>query len=219
MKNKSKVHDLTGQRFGRLTVIGLKDTNTRKTFWICQCDCGNLKEVRSDSLIAGNIRSCGCLKREQDKKNLINPSIIKSQDAGFKCSNTRLYSIWQKMRGRCYNIHDTHYHRYGGRGITVCNQWREDFISFYKWAMENGYKDNLTIDRIDNDGNYCPENCRWATQKQQARNRSTNVNITIGNSTRTLTEWCEIFNVDYCKAVERYNRNGFIGIDDLFNRG
>lgn len=219
MKNKSKIHDLTGQRFGRLTVIGLKETDTRKTYWVCQCDCGNVKEARSDSLLAGSIRSCGCMKREQDKKNLVNPSMIKAAEAGFKRGNTRLYTIWQNMRGRCNNINDPRYHRYGGRGIKVCTDWDNDFIAFHTWAINNGYAEGLTLDRIDNDGNYSPENCRWATQKQQARNRATNINITIGNSTRTLTEWCEIFNVDYKNVLQRYNRNGFIGIDDLFNHG
>lgn len=218
MKDMSKVHDLTGQRFGRLTVIGIHDINTRKTYWVCQCDCGNMKIARSDQLLAGNTRSCGCMKREQDKKNLVNPNMQKTAEAGFKRGQTRLYTIWQNMRKRCNNPHDARYDRYGGRGIKVCDEWDNDYLAFHKWALENGYAEDLTIDRIDNDGNYCPENCRWATNMEQARNKSTNIKITIGNSTRTLTEWCEIFNLDFKNVVSRYNRNGFIGIDELFNR-
>ena len=122
------------------------------------------------------------------------------------------------MKGRCYNSHDPRYDRWGGRGIKVCDEWKESFEAFYSWALSSGYNDDLTIDRIDNDGDYTPENCRWATQKEQSRNRSTNINFTIGNSTRTLTEWCEIFNLDFKTVNARYQRNGFIGIDELFNR-
>lgn len=220
MKNKQKVKDLTGSKFGRLTVIGLADTETRHTYWVCQCDCGNMKTVRSDSLQDGRIRSCGCLKQEQDKKNLVSSDAKKKfLERGYKSGGTRLYHIWMGMKMRCYNIHNARYHRYGGRGISVCDEWKNDFDAFYDWAMSNGYADNLTIDRINNDGNYCPENCRWATAKEQCRNRSSNSNITIGNSTRTVTEWCEIFELDRAEITSRYNRNGFISIDELFNQG
>lgn len=212
MKDTNKIKDLTGQKFGRLTVIGLDDKPGRKTYWICKCDCGNVKSVRSDSLQGGRIKSCGCLKVEQDKKNL------HSNRTHGQCF-TRMYFIWQKMKARCGNIHDTRYHRYGGRGISVCDEWKNSFENFYKWSIENGYSDDLSIDRIDNDGNYCPENCRWITNKEQCNNRSTNIKITIGNSTRTLTEWCDIFNLDYGNIIGRYHRNGFIGIDELFNKG
>ena len=212
MKDKSRVHDLTGQKFGLLTVIGLKDTNTRKTYWVCQCECGNVKEVRSDSLLCGAIKSCGCLKKKQDAINL-------TRHHRHKMSGTRIYQEWQGMKGRCYNPHNPNYYRWGGRGITICDEWRNSFEAFYEWAMANGYKDDLTIDRIDNDGNYCPDNCRWATQSEQSRNRSSNIRIKIGNSTRTLTEWCEIFGVSFSTIHARYRRNGFASIDDLFNHG
>ena len=218
MKDRSKIKDLTGQKFGRLTVIGLKDTDTRKTFWVCQCDCGSVKEVRSDILLSGRVKSCGCLKSEQDKTNLHSRNHKMADELGFKRSQTRIYRIWQLMRNRCENKHDARYDRYGGRGIVVCEEWKNDFVNFYNWSMENGYSEDLTIDRIDNDGNYCPKNCRWATQEQQARNRSSNIKITIGNATKTLTEWCEIFELNYTAVRDRYRRNGFISIDDLFNR-
>lgn len=207
---KKVKNDLTGRRFGRLTVIGIDDRGTRKSYFWCQCDCGNMKSVRSDSLIAGAIRSCGCMKKEQDRINL-------EANHSHKMSGTRPYEIWQGMKKRCYNEHDARFGRYGGRGIIVCDEWRNDFNVFYEWALKNGYSDNLTIDRIDNDKGYSPENCRWVDQKQQARNRSSNIRIKIGNATKTLTEWCEIFELDMKTILARYKRNGFIGIDELFN--
>lgn len=211
MKDKSKVHDLTGQKFGLLTVIWLAETDTRKTYWVCKCDCGNMKTVRSDSLLCGAIKSCGCIKRKQDEVNL-------TKNHRHKMSGTRIYSEWQGMKGRCYNKGSARYADWGGRGIEVCEQWRNSFESFYTWAMANGYQDNLTIDRIDNNGDYCPENCRWVGQQEQCRNRRSNINITIGNSTRTLMEWCEIFQVDYTNVNARYHRNKNATIDYLFNR-
>lgn len=207
---KARYKDLTGQKFGRLTVIGLKESHTRKKYWICQCECGNIKTVRSDSLQSGAIRSCGCLKKEQDKKNL-------TKHYSHMQSGTRIYNIWQGMKSRCYNIHDPRYHRYGGRGIIICEQWLNDFNSFYDWSMHNGYSDILTIDRIDNEKGYDPDNCRWVDLKTQSRNRDSNIKITIGNATKTLMEWCEIFELDYKAIHARYTRNGYTGIDDLFN--
>lgn len=218
MKNNKNVKDLTGQRFGRLVAVGVHPTETRKNYWVCQCDCGNMKIVRSDSLQCGAIRSCGCLKKEQDGKNLVlGNGRRKHTETGFKVGGTRLYSIWQGMKARCYNEHDAKYYRYGGRGITICDEWKDNFIAFHDWAIANGYQDDLTIDRIDNDGDYCPENCRWSTQKEQSNNRSTNIKIKIGNATKTLTEWCEIFELDIKKVHHRYKTNGFISVDDLFN--
>ena len=210
MKNIAYCHDLTGQKFGRLTVIGLDDTKqTRKTYWICECECGGIKSARSDSLLCGAIKSCGCMKKEQDKKNLDRTS--------HGHEGIRLYYIWQGMKKRCYNINDTHYHRYGGRGIVVCDEWKNDFEAFYDWALLNGYSEGLTIDRIDNDGNYEPANCHWATNQEQANNRSTNIKITIGNATKTLQQWCDIFEVDYKMVVARYHRNENMSLEELFD--
>lgn len=206
---KNVKNDLTGQRFGRLVVIGVDDRNTRKTYFYCQCDCGAVKSIRSDGLLSGAVRSCGCMKREQDRTNL-------TANHKHKMSHTRPYEIWQGMKRRCYNPHDARYDRYGGRGITVCDEWRDDFSAFYRWALDNGYADNLTIDRIDNNKGYSPENCRWTDFETQCRNRTTNIRITIGNATKPLTEWCEIFELDYQTIHARYNNDGFKGIDDLF---
>lgn len=199
-------------RFGRLTAIGIDyGRGGRKTYWTCQCDCGNVKSVRSDSLLDGSIRSCGCLKREQDEKNLSHET--------HNLSKTRLYEIWSGIKARCFNKNNARWNRYGGRGITVCKEWNDDFKAFYDWANAYGYRNNLTIDRIDNDGDYSPENCRWVDNRTQCRNRSSNINIKIGNSTRTLTEWCEIFNLDYQSVRARYKRSGACGLEDLFNSG
>ena len=203
-------NDLTGKKFGKLEVIGVHDTGSRKTYYVCQCDCGNVKVVRADSLISGATKSCGCIKKERDKTNL-------TANHRHKMSGTRIYETWQDMKRRCYNKQNVRYNRYGGRGIKVCEEWLNNFQSFYDWAIRNGYSDDLTIDRIDNDGNYEPSNCRWSTVKEQCNNRSSNINITIGNATKSLMSWCEIFNVDYKKVHARYQRNGYESIDRLFN--
>lgn len=210
MKNINRIENLIGKKFGRLTVIGIDDKPSRKTYFVCQCDCGNVKTIRGDSLKCGAVKSCGCLKKEQDKINL-------TANHSHKQSGTRLYQIWIGMKMRCNNVHDTSYHRYGGRGIKVCEEWENKFENFYNWSIKNGYDETLTIDRINNDGNYEPNNCRWANAKEQCNNRETNIKITIGNSTKTLTEWCLIFNLDFKMIYARYSRNGFAGIDELFN--
>lgn len=217
-KNKEKVKDLTGQKFGRLTVIGIDDRNTRKTYWNCLCECGNIKSVRSDSLQSGRVRSCGCMKREQDKINLINEEMKKAEKFGCPFGHLRIHETWSGMKARCNDPNNTRYSDYGARGIRVCDEWENDFFAFYSWAMENGYSDDLTIDRIDNNKGYSPENCRWVDNKTQARNRRTNINITIGNTTKTLTEWCEVFDLPYKRVYARYVRNNNISLDELFRR-
>lgn len=119
------------------------------------------------------------------------------------------------MKKRCENPNNKRYIDYGGRGIKVCEEWH-DFIVFYEWAINNGYSENLTIDRINNEDDYKPSNCRWATKKEQANNRRTNVNITIGNTTKTLREWCDIFQVNYQKVEARHIRNKDLTVEELF---
>lgn len=203
-----RYEDLTGKKFGKLTAIAYDGKRGRKAYWVCQCECGKLKEVRADSLKSGKIQSCGCLKREQDKINLDRTT--------HAMSHKRLYEIWQGMKSRCCNPNDARYANYGGRGITICQEWQNDFLAFYNWAIAHGYSDTLTIDRINNDRGYSPNNCRFTNNKEQCRNRSTNINIRIGNVTKTLAEWCEIFELDYKTVHARFHRNNAISIGDLF---
>lgn len=211
------VNDLTGQTFGRLYVIGVADDGQRKTHYICQCECGEIKKVRADGLLSGRTKSCGCLHKELLKQNAENaPMRLKAKDTGFIVGGLRLYHIWQNMKARCYNKNNPRYESYGARGIIVCDEWLKEFINFYYWSMQNGYNDDLTIDRINNNGIYEPSNCRWVKNKTQSNNRRSNISITIGNSTRSLTEWCDVFNMDFKTVYARYQRNDFITLDELF---
>lgn len=188
--------DLTGRRFGRLTVIKrAENTKSGKSQWFCKCDCGNTIIVKADNIKTGNTKSCGCYASE----------LTASRNYRHGHRYSRLYHIWNKMRQRCYNPKDPKYPRYGARGITVCPEWGE-FQVFYEWAIANGYNDNLTIDRLENDGNYCPENCHWATVKEQANNKSNNRIITYCGKTQTLAQWAEELQISYLKLRSRlYN--------------
>ena len=164
----SKVKDLTGHRFGKLTAIEyIGNNHHRKAMWICQCDCGRRTVVAGHKLTSGQTRSCGCLHYETAR------AIHTTHGKRY----TRLYHLWGNMKQRCCNPSDRRYSQYGGRGITVCDEWLHDFQAFYDWAMASGYDENAafgqcTLDRIDNDKGYYPDNCRWVNLTVQRNNRS-----------------------------------------------
>lgn len=193
----ANIKDLTGKRFGKLVVLGLGEKRSgRKTYWLCQCDCGNLKEARSDGLKV--IRSCGCLKKEQDKINLI-------ANHSHKDSHSILYNTWTRMKQRCENPGNSRYERYGGRGIKICEEWH-DYPSFKKWALENGFSPELTIERIDNDKSYEPDNCKWISFPEQANNRKNTIWIEFQGKTQNLMQWCNELNLPYKTINIRYKR-------------
>lgn len=191
---KKPYKDLTGQRFGRLTVASLvaspAGTNI-PTMWVCVCDCGNSLAVRGYNLKNGNTLSCGCLQKDRAKETQTTHGM----------TGSRLYVIWQHIIGRCTRAKDKAYKWYGARGITICDEWLNSFEVFYEWAIANGYADNLTLDRIDVNGNYCPENCRWITLKEQQRNRRDNVRVSFNGQTKTVAEWAKEFN---CRSSAVY---------------
>lgn len=173
---------------------------------MCVCECGNIKEVASNNLITGKIKSCGCLLKDG------------SHTTHGKC-NSRLYKTWVNMKTRCYDKNNKEYMNYGGRGIIVCKEWLSNFKTFYDWAINNGYDDTLTIDRINVDGNYEPSNCRFIDIKTQQRNRSNNRYITINNETHCLSEWCELLNLKYSRVSDRINKLGWNIYDALEIKG
>lgn len=177
-----KFIDLAGQKFGRLTVLERAENKGKSVVWLCRCDCGQETKVTPNHLKSGHTKSCGCLHIEcavnQGHKNATH---------GMK--GTRLYKIWGGIKTRCLNCNDAHYKDYLGRGITICDEWKNSFENFRDWAMSNGYREDLTIDRIDVNGNYEPSNCRWATQEEQQNNKRTNHLITFDGKTQNIKKW------------------------------
>jgi hypothetical protein len=158
-------NNLLNNRFGRLLVIRetLERQNGRNIVWECICDCGKTTEVAGTNLVRGKTKSCGCLQKEWAQKHYkeIGKNNLKHGESGKRSS---LYSVWCTMKNRCYSENWHKYKRYGLRGIEVCDKWRDNYSTFKQWALENGYKEGLTIDRINNNGNYEPNNCQWITQ-------------------------------------------------------
>lgn len=186
-RTKKPYKNLTGQRFGRLLVVELVDSPAGSkipTKWRCLCDCGNIVEVQSANLKSGCSKSCGCLQKE----------LAARKRTTHGQTGSRMYVIWQHMIARCTRKNNASYDLYGGRGITVCAEWLSSFEAFRDWSVANGYADNLTIDRIDVNGNYCPENCRWLPHSEQQRNKRNNTFVEHGGIEKTVGEWARVFN-------------------------
>lgn len=197
----SRLIDLTGQRFGMLTVLPYAGKSKHKhTIWLCKCDCGNEKVIDGQHLKQGNTRSCGCLEK-------YNRSIFGTRSKRtHQMKNTRIYHIWQGAKNRVFNKNDEHWLAYGGRGITMCKEWATSFEHFCAWAFANGYSENLTIDRIDVNGNYCPENCRWVTNAEQQRNKRNNRYYTYNGKTQLIPAWAKEFGVTDSTIRSRIRR-------------
>lgn len=190
--------DLTGRKFGRLTVLEqaedyVSPKGTHCTRWLCECSCKNHNKiiVNGYALRRGETKSCGCLKNNKyEDIRLYNQEYHKDVDF------TRLLKIWNDMYRRCNKPTHKRYDDYGGRGITVCEEWNNSFEEFYYWAISNGYNNSLTIDRIDNDKGYSPNNCKWSTYEEQANNKRSCHYITYNGETHTIKEWGKINNIN-----------------------
>ena len=185
--------DLAGERFGRL-VASKRDQSSKR--WICICDCGNIVSVRADHLKDGHVLSCGCLSSESSKNRFTTHGM----------SRTRINRIWRGMKQRCFNPNATGYENYGGRGISVCSEWKNSFESFCDWAFKNGYSDSLSIDRIDGGGSYCPDNCRWETSFEQSRNTRANRVIDVDGNKMVLKDFCNMVGAPYHMVLKRLLR-------------
>lgn len=204
----AKHPDISGQKFGRLTAVKYigKDKN-RNAKWLFRCDCGNECISLVYNVKTGSTSSCGCYAKEK--------AASQSEKAAARAAQmrithgqtgTRLYRIYYAMINRCYNPQTPFYKRYGGRGIAVCDDWRNDFQAFFSWACSNGYADDLSIDRIDNDKGYSPDNCRWATRLEQARNTRTNVYFVIHGKRMTMAEIEREFCINHSTFRRRLKR-------------
>lgn len=185
-------------RFGRLVTLHVDEDATSKkkeTCWLCQCDCGNTKSFRSRNLAYGTTQSCGCLHREQ--------LIARNYKHGQ--TNTKLHTHWMAMKQRCLNPNTEYYYLYGGKGIKVYDEWLTNFNAFAQQAISNGYDDSLSLDRIDSNGNYSPENCRWITMKGQANNISRNHHIVYKGESLTLSQASDKYNIPYNTLKQRIN--------------
>lgn len=204
-KRPNRIKDLTNKRFGKLVVLNFNSISKSKhSIWECKCDCGNKCLSYSTNLIRGVASSCGCIKK----------SVLGKNTTKHGLSKTRIFKIWAGVRKRCLNEKCQSYHNYGGRGIKICERWN-DFYNFYN-DMINGYSDELTLDRIDPNGDYTPSNCRWVNHQAQANNRRNNVFICFNGETKTIAQWSNITGVRR-NAISYRIKHGWDLKDALFN--
>lgn len=197
--------DLIGKTFSRLTVVSFAGVKNKVRTWHCFCTCGGKSVVDTASLRKGNTRSCGCLKKESD--------VAKRRNTTHGYSRTRIYNTWASMKQRCEDPGKTNYKWYGGRGIKVCDRWQ----SFSNFIMDMGERpDDQQIDRINPDGNYSPDNCRWVSSKENASNRRSTIIITVDGINRSLKQWCQEKSLNYHTAITRLNRDGW-SIQEVIN--
>lgn len=189
-------NDLAGKKFGRLKVLKKDGKENGNQMYLCECECGNLVRVYHTNLTRGLTRSCGCLQREEASRRFTTHGMRK----------TRLYNVYANMLSRCNNPNNTRYNSYGGRGVRICAEWRSNFEPFKNWALSNGYEDNLTLDRIDVDGDYCPENCRWVTMKKQSNNQRKTIWVEICGQKKSLKEWTTYMGWKYGTYSARYRK-------------
>ena len=185
--------NISGEKFGRLTVLRMDSVRNYHTMWKCRCECGNEITVQGNHLTSGHTQSCGCLQRERASKTTARIKTIHGH------RYDRIYKNWMCMKSRCGK-------RKGYENVSICDEWAQDFMAFRKWSMENGYKEGLTIDRINVYGNYEPSNCRWATAKQQMNNRRNNRFIDYDGERHTIAEWSEIRGIPYYTIRNRLSR-------------
>ncbi len=185
-----RTKDLSGNKYGRAEVIRPYGKNKYgKTVFLCKCDCGKMFTTLGNSLQSGRTKSCGCLFLEKSNEKVM--SLAKHNK-----SNTRLYNIWHTMKQRCYYEKHKSFNIYGGRGIRMCQEWRNNFQAFYDWAISNGYAEDLTIDRVDINGDYEPSNCRWVTMKEQSNNKRNNHLIEYNGKVKTVSQWADEIGID-----------------------
>ena len=203
---KSKFKDLTGMTFDYWTVIEKIYIKNHASYYKCQCKCGNIKNVLQSNLVCGKSKSCGCISANKLSK-------LRQK---HRKSNSKLYLIWSAIKRRCCNQNSKDFKNYGGRGIKVCKEWTNNFMNFYNWAIANGYKEGLEIDRIDVNGNYEPSNCRWATIKEQNNNRRNTRYVIYKNKKYTITELSDLTGVKRNLLYERIYKRGF-SVEDAIN--
>jgi hypothetical protein len=203
--------DLTGQTFGRLTVLHRVKSSVKGSEYLCQCSCGNQKIIKRSCLVTGGTKSCGCFGREVHSATMKNTFTKHGLSGKYK----KLYHAWRSMIDRCYNDSNKRYKNYGERDIIVCEEWKNSPLNFCNWAVENGYKDGLSIERKDINGNYEPDNCCWIPVGEQALNRTNTRMITINGITHSIPEWAKLYGVKSEIIRQRLTR-GYEG-EDLFS--
>ena len=193
-KPRQNVMAIIGQKFSRLTVEGIIPSGliAKKSMCQCRCDCGNISFVSPYALISGHTHSCGCLDSE----------VLIRRNFKHGLSDTRIYGIWRDIKKRCNNPNFWAYEYYGGKGVKVCDEW-SDFQSFYDWSISHGYNDTLTIDRIDNEGDYSPDNCRWVTRIENCNNKSNNRFYSLEGTSKTLPQWSRTEGVTVSASIIR----------------